>query len=474
MLRRAPAAARRRRWPALTVAGHPLAPVHAAGRASRSSPTAPPPRPRAASCSHADVAGRRVARGPRGVLRPPARRARAPRTSTARASARSPAVLHGAQDLLQSARPTAATRWCRSSTALVPEVDLRRRPRRRRRPARPGHRRSRGRGVSRHADRRRHDLPRLPRAARALADRQGAATPGCSTSHVHDLRDWTHDRHRTVDDTPYGGGAGMVMKPEPWGEALDAASRGDDRRRRWSCRPRRDAVHPGARPRARRRATTWSSPAAATRASTSGCSTSAATAYDVRELSLGDYVLNGGEVAALAIIEAVVRLLPGFMGNPESLAEESHEDGLLEYPVYTKPAALARPRRARRCCSPATTRAIAAWRHDRVRTPYRRPPPRPAHPAASVGLGGLDLEIRPATRADAGELFTLPARLLAAGAAGPTRACVDPGAARSRSRTPSRGVDEWTTLRRASPAAGWSAPSAAGWPATARLGRRAG
>ena len=109
----------------------------------------------------------------------------------------------------------------------------------------------------------------------------------------------------------------------------------------------------------------------------------------MREVSLGDYVLNGGEVAALAIIEAVVRLLPGFMGNPASLAEESHEDGLLEYPVYTKPAALARPRGARRCCSPATTRAIAAWRHAESvrRTVARRPDL--AHPAAQVGLGEL-------------------------------------------------------------------------------------
>ena len=73
----------------------------------------------------------------------------------------------------------------------------------------------------------------------------------------------------------------------------------------------------------------------------------AATRAEVREISVGDYVLNGGEVAALAITEAVARLLPGFMGNAESLVEESHEDGLLEYPVYTKPSLVARPRRAR-------------------------------------------------------------------------------------------------------------------------------
>ena len=152
----------------------------------------------------------------------------------------------------------------------------------------------------------------------------------------------------------------------------------------------------------------------------------AATTYDVRELSLGDFVLNGGEVAAAAFIEAVVRLLPGFMGNPESLAEESHEDGLLEYPVYTKPASW-RGRDVPEVLLSGDHGAIAAWRHAESvrRTVARRPDL--AHPAASVGLGGLDLEIRLATRADAGELFTL------------TRACwlqelwanpgvVDPGA----------------------------------------------
>ncbi|WP_026926607.1 tRNA (guanosine(37)-N1)-methyltransferase TrmD [Granulicoccus phenolivorans] len=154
---------------------------------------------------------------------------------------------------------------------------------------------------------------------------------------VHDLRTWTHDRHRTVDDTPYGGGAGMVMKPEPWGEALDEL-----------IRPQSRLVIP----------------------TPSGIPFSQAKAYElaeaehlvfacgryegidarvaayarqrvpVEEISIGDYVLNGGEVAVLAMLEAVVRLIPGVIGNPESLAEESHsagQDGLLEYPVYTKP-----------------------------------------------------------------------------------------------------------------------------------------
>jgi len=221
---------------------------------------------------------------------------------------------------------------------------------------------------------------------------------------VHDLRDWTHDRHRTVDDTPYGGGAGMVMKPEPWGEALDAV-RGDGR-------PVLVVPTPGGAPFtqsvARELATAEHLVFACGRYEgiDQRVVDEAASSYDVRELSLGDFVLNGGEVAAAAFIEAVVRLLPGFMGNPESLAEESHEDGLLEYPVYTKPASW-RGHDVPPVLLSGDHRAIAAWRHAESvrRTVARRPDL--AHPAATVGLGGLDLEIRPATRADAGELFTL-------------------------------------------------------------------
>ncbi|MGY2899507.1 tRNA (guanine37-N1)-methyltransferase [Curtobacterium sp. PvP017] len=156
--------------------------------------------------------------------------------------------------------------------------------------------------------------------------------------HVHDLRSWTTDRHRTVDDTPYGGGAGMVMKPEPWAQALDALLRPDGSSTLVVPTPA---------------GTPFTQSIARSLASTSDHLVFACGRYEgidarvfewaasrcsVVELSLGDYVLNGGEVAAMAMIEAVGRLVPGVVGNPESLVEESHEDGLLEYPSYTKPA----------------------------------------------------------------------------------------------------------------------------------------
>ena len=226
-----------------------------------------------------------------------------------------------------------------------------------------------------------------------------AQDAGLLDVHVHDLRDWTHDRHRTVDDTPYGGGAGMVMRPEPWGEALDAlvAATAGRRRRAGRADARRRAVHPGGRRRARDRASTAGVRLRPLRGHRpAGRSTRPPTRMTVREVSLGDYVLNGGEVAALVVIEAVARLLPGFMGNPESLAEESHEDGLLEYPVYTKPAvwrghdvpAGAAVRRPRRGSPPGATsrrvRRTADRRPDLLhpgRRSRRRRSGRPARPA---------------------------------------------------------------------------------------------
>ncbi|WP_026532847.1 tRNA (guanosine(37)-N1)-methyltransferase TrmD [Arthrobacter sp. H41] len=155
---------------------------------------------------------------------------------------------------------------------------------------------------------------------------------------VHDLRDFTTDRHRTVDDTPYGGGAGMVMKPEPWALALESIAAES------SVRP--TLVVPSPAGEVFRQAT--ASEFATLDHLVFACGRYegideraiewAGESYEVRPISLGDYVLNGGEVAVLAMVEAVGRLIPGVVGNPESLVEESHADGLLEYPVYTKPS----------------------------------------------------------------------------------------------------------------------------------------
>ncbi|HUS23245.1 MAG TPA: tRNA (guanosine(37)-N1)-methyltransferase TrmD [Aeromicrobium sp.] len=189
---------------------------------------------------------------------------------------------------------------------------------------------------------------------------------------VHDLREFTDDRHRTVDDTPYGGGAGMVMKPEPWGEALDVVAS-----------PSAVIVVPTPAGQPFRQSVAEELTGQEHLVFACGRYEGidqrvieyARTRWTVREVSLGDFVLNGGEVAALAIIEAVVRLVPGFMGNPESLAEESYgTDGLLEYPVYTKPASW-RGLTVPDVLLTGDHARIADWRRDQAesRTRERRP-----------------------------------------------------------------------------------------------------
>ena len=165
---------------------------------------------------------------------------------------------------------------------------------------------------------------------------------------VHNLRDFTHDRHNTVDDTPYGGGAGMVMKPEPWGEALDSILPVIGDADAGAAEPDGGPVLIFPSPAGEQFTQAMARELANEPHLVFGCGR-----YEgidqrvvdhfagrgrVRLVSLGDYVLNGGEVAVMAMIEAIGRLIPGVVGNPESLVEESHEDGLLEYPSYTKPA----------------------------------------------------------------------------------------------------------------------------------------
>lgn len=180
---------------------------------------------------------------------------------------------------------------------------------------------------------------------------------------AHDLREHTHDRHRTVDDTPYGGGAGMVMKPEPWGEALDAIV-GD---------AASDALLVVPSPAGELFTQATAHELAAEEHLVFACGRYEgidqrvidhyATRMRVRLISLGDYVLNGGEVAVMAMIEAAGRLVPGVVGNPESLVEESHQGGLLEYPSYTKPASW-RGLEVPPVLLSGNHGAIAAWRRE--------------------------------------------------------------------------------------------------------------
>jgi len=206
-----------------------------------------------------------------------------------------------------------------------------------------------------------------------------ARAKGLLDIRVHDLRSWTHDRHRTVDDAPYGGGAGMVMRPEPWGEALD------------------ELVPPGTAapptlvvptPAGRRFVQADAQRLAREHRLVFACgryegidqrvSDHAASRMPVEELSIGDYVLAGGEVATLVVVEAVARLLPGVLGNPASLDVESHgtgaAGGLLEHPVYTKPATW-RGLDVPEVLMSGDHGRVDAWRreHQHLRTQERRP-----------------------------------------------------------------------------------------------------
>jgi tRNA (guanine37-N1)-methyltransferase len=200
-----------------------------------------------------------------------------------------------------------------------------------------------------------------------------AIDKGLLSLSVHDLRDWTHDVHRAVDDSPYGGGPGMVMKPDVWGEALDElAPEGSD--------TLLVVPSPAGRPFTQETAHRY---AAAPRL-IFACGRyegidqrvidDAARRMPVEEVSIGDYVLVGGEAAVLVMVEAVARLLPGVLGNPVSAEQDSFSDGLLEGPCYTRPEVW------RGLAVPEVLRSgnharIDRWRRDQAlaRTRERRP-----------------------------------------------------------------------------------------------------
>ena len=207
-----------------------------------------------------------------------------------------------------------------------------------------------------------------------------ARSRGLLDVRVHDLRRWTHDRHHTVDDTPYGGGPGMVMKPEPWGEALDeicASGTGEEQ-------PVLVVPTPSGRPFTQQTAVELAGRPwlVFTPARYEGIDGRVMEEYrqrlEVREISIGDYVLAGGEAPVLVMVEAVARLLPGVLGNAESHRDDSFAPGpmahLLEGPVYTKPPCW-RGREIPEVLLSGHHARIARWRRDQAlhRTAERRP-----------------------------------------------------------------------------------------------------
>jgi tRNA (guanine37-N1)-methyltransferase len=180
---------------------------------------------------------------------------------------------------------------------------------------------------------------------------------------AHNLRDWTFDKHKTVDDSPYGGGAGMLMKPEPWGLAFDDLLDADGETVVIFTNPAGEVF---------KQATAHELVSAKHIVFACGRYEGidqrvieyTKTKAKVRLISIGDYILNGGEVAALAMIESIARLIPGVIGNADSLIEESHSDsGLLEYPSYTKPASW-RGFDVPEVLTSGNHAAIAKWRHE--------------------------------------------------------------------------------------------------------------
>ena len=204
-----------------------------------------------------------------------------------------------------------------------------------------------------------------------------AVAAGTIDLRVHDLRDRAHDRHRTVDDTPYGGGPGMVMKPEPWGEALDAILHSVGA----VARPRLVVPTPSGRPFNQEVAVELAAaehlvfPCGRYEGIDSRVMAHYADRFEVDEVSVGDYVLAGGEAAVLVMVEALARLLPGVLGNPESVVDDSFAPGamasLLEGPIYTKPPVW-RGLEVPEVLLSGDHGKIAAWRREQARARTER------------------------------------------------------------------------------------------------------
>ncbi len=188
---------------------------------------------------------------------------------------------------------------------------------------------------------------------------------------THNIRDFAHDRHATVDDYPYGGGAGMVLKPEPVFEAVEHV---------WHATGLVDApvilLTPGGRPFSQRIAAELAAYSQFTLicGHYEGIDERVSQYLATDELSIGDYVLTGGELAAMVVVDAVVRLVPGVLGSGESAAEESHAAGLLEYPHYTRPEEF-RGWKVPSVLLSGNHAEIAAWRRRQsvLKTAARRP-----------------------------------------------------------------------------------------------------
>lgn len=203
---------------------------------------------------------------------------------------------------------------------------------------------------------------------------QKAVSRGLVTVNLHNIRDYTHDRHRSVDDYPYGGGAGMVLKPEPVFEAVDSLSSGISHEQ--AANMPVILLTPQGRLFSQQVAAELSQHThlALICGRYEGVDERIREYLVTDEISIGDYVLGGGELAAMVVIEAVVRLLPGVLGSEESTLDESHAAGLLEYPQYTRPP-IYREWPVPEVLLSGNHAQIAVWRREQaiIRTLQRRP-----------------------------------------------------------------------------------------------------